>query len=319
MAETIDTTARIDAHDSGRRLDQVLCDLFPDYSRSRLQTWTREGAIRVDGETVKPSMRVRGGEEIELKVVLRDESTIVPQDLPLDIVHADDDLLVVNKPAGLVVHPAPGNPDRTLQNALLHFDPNLGSLPRAGIVHRLDKLTSGVMVVARSLRAHASLVEQLQSRSMGREYVALVYEALIAGGTVDAPIGRHPSDRLRMAVVSGGKPATTHYRVQERFTDFTWLKLKLESGRTHQSRVHMAHLRHPVVGDPVYGGRLRLPAGAGAGLLGALQALDRQALHARRLRLRHPASDEEQVFEVPLAADLEALLVALRNDATQSV
>jgi 23S rRNA pseudouridine1911/1915/1917 synthase len=238
-----------------------------------------------------------------------------PQDIPLDIRYQDDQLLVINKPAGLVVHPAAGNPDGTLQNALLHYDPALASLPRAGIVHRLDKDTSGLMVVARSLAAHKSLVEQLQARSVHREYLALVQGQVTAGGSVDAPVGRHPRDRLRMAVVPSGKPALTHYRVLERFPAHTLLLVRLETGRTHQIRVHMASIHHPLVGDPLYGGRARVPRGASDGLRDALSDFRRQALHARRLELRHPATGEAVAWEAEMPADFAGLLDALREAA----
>jgi 23S rRNA pseudouridine1911/1915/1917 synthase len=243
------------------------------------------------------------------------ETVAAPEAIALDIRYRDDHILVVNKPAGLVVHPAAGNPDGTLVNALLHAAPELARLPRAGLVHRLDKDTSGLLVVACSLRAHSSLVAQLQERTMGREYTALVNGSVIAGGRIDAPIGRHPVDRKRMAVVNGGKPAVTHYRVMTRFRAHTYLSVRLETGRTHQIRVHMAHRRLPLLGDPVYGGRPRVPAGALPGCVTAIQAFDRQALHAVKLVLTHPVSGERLAWRAELPEDLAALLVALREDA----
>jgi 23S rRNA pseudouridine1911/1915/1917 synthase len=280
MTQLIQLAARVPEADAGRRLDQVLAELFPAYSRSRLQQWVKAGEVLLDGEVVAPRYKVSGGESVEIGAELRVESEVRPQNLPLDIRFEDDQLLVINKPAGLVVHPAAGNPDGTLQNALLHYDAGLASLPRSGIVHRLDKDTSGLLVVARSLGAHKSLVEQLQARSVHREYLALVQGEVTAGGHVDAPIGRHPRDRLRMAVVFSGKPSVTHYRVAERFAAYTLLSVRLETGRTHQIRVHMAHLHHPLAGDPVYGGRPRLPRAASDRLRTALGVFRRQARFA---------------------------------------
>ncbi len=313
MFEQIHLTGQIPQAAAGRRLDQVLAELFPCYSRSRLQQWIKAGKVLLNRQPVIARYRVAGGEQVEIRAQLQRETEAQPQDIPLDIRFQDQHLLVLNKPAGLVVHPAAGNPDGTLQNALLFYDPELASLPRAGIVHRLDKDTSGLMVVARSLSAHKSLVEQLQARSVKREYLALVHSVLAAGGTVDAPIGRHPRDRLRMAVVDSGKPAITHYRVLERFAAHTLVQARLETGRTHQIRVHMAHIRCPLVGDPLYGGRLRLPRGASAGLREAISAFRRQALHAERLQLIHPASGEPVGWEVEIPRDFKQLLEALRS------
>jgi 23S rRNA pseudouridine1911/1915/1917 synthase len=295
------------------RLDQAAAELFGDYSRARLQKWIRAGELRVDGEPRKPTHHVLGGEILQLDAEPELSQDVLPQPIPLDIVHADDDIIVLDKPAGLVVHPAAGNPDGTLQNALLSFDASLAALPRAGIVHRLDKDTSGVMVVARSLRAHANLVEQLQTRAMSRVYRAIVGGEIIAGGTVDAPIGRHPVDRKRMAVVTAGRPAVSHYRVAERFQGLTHIEVTLESGRTHQIRVHMAHIGHALVGDPVYGRASRRRRGMSDALAEVLRAFPRQALHAKRIELVHPASRQVVRFSVPLAADLVALLEQLRE------
>jgi len=313
MSEQIHLTGQIPETSAGRRLDQVLAELFPSFSRSRLQQWIKAGKVLLNQQPVIARYRVAGGEQVEIRAQLQRQTEVRPQDIPLDIRFQDKHLLVLNKPAGLVVHPAAGNPDGTLQNALLFYDPELASLPRAGIVHRLDKDTSGLMVVARSLSAHKSLVEQLQARSVKREYLALVQSVLAAGGTVDAPIGRHPRDRLRMAVVDSGKPAITHYRVLERFAAHTLVQARLETGRTHQIRVHMAHIRCPLVGDPLYGGRLRLPRGASADLREAISAFRRQALHAVRLQLIHPASGETVGWEVEIPKDFKELLEALRS------
>lgn len=300
---------------AGSRLDQALAVLFSQYSRSRLQRWIKNGAVRVDGRVLRPRESVQGGEHVVVDVELEADRALEPEPIPLDLIYEDSHLLVVNKPAGLVVHPAAGNWAGTLQNALVHHDPELASLPRAGIVHRLDKDTSGLMVVARSLEAHKVLVEALQARAVEREYLALVIGRLVAGGTVESHLGRHPVDRKRMAVVTIGKPAVTHYRVEERYRAHTLLRVKLETGRTHQIRVHMAHIGHPIVGDPVYGGRLRIPAGVGAELAAGLRGFRRQALHAVRLRLCHPISGEWLEWSADVPGDMARLLELLRADA----
>ncbi|NNG12173.1 MAG: 23S rRNA pseudouridine(1911/1915/1917) synthase RluD [Halobacteria archaeon] len=299
---------------SGYRLDQALAELIPEYSRSRLQQWIRAGQVTMDNRIPSVRERVHGGEAVEIRAEISAASACRPEAIPLDVVYEDEDLLVINKPPGLVVHPAAGNPDGTLLNALLHHDPALASLPRAGIVHRLDKDTSGLMVVARNLTAHKQLVEALQAHTVRREYLTVVNTVLTAGGQVDAPIGRHPVDRKRMAVVSGGKEAVTHYRVLERYRAHTLVRVRLETGRTHQIRVHMAHLHCPVVGDPVYGGRLRLPRGAGERLLAVLKQFKRQALHAERLSLSHPRDGHAMTWEAPLPEDMQRLVAALRED-----
>jgi len=306
-------SAGVEPAQAGMRLDQAAAELFADFSRARLQKWIRGGALRVDGEVLKPTHRVHGGEWLELDAEPEYCDEVKPEPIALDIIHADDDIIVLDKPAGLVVHPAAGNPDGTLQNALLNFDPRLAALPRAGIVHRLDKDTSGVMVVARSLRAHSSLVGQLQTRAMSRVYRAVVMGDMIAGGTVDAPIGRHPVDRKRMAVAPSGRPAVSHYRVIERFQGLTHIEVALESGRTHQIRVHMAHIGHALVGDPVYGRASRRRRGMSDQLAGVLRDFPRQALHALRLELVHPGSGEQLEFKAPLPADLRGLLESLRE------
>jgi len=315
--DRIRLAAEIAPEQAGQRLDQALAALFPDYSRSRLQQWVRAGAVRLDDQVVtRSNLKVAGGEAVTVDAVLERAPEVAAEDLPLSIVHEDEALLVIDKPAGLVVHPAAGNWAGTLQNALLHHAPELAAIPRAGIVHRLDKDTSGLLVIARTLAAHQSLVAQLAERSMSRRYLALVQGAMTAGGTIDAPLGRHPVDRKRQAVLrSGGKPAVTHYRIAERFPAHTLLDVKLETGRTHQIRVHMAHIRHPIVGDPVYGGRPRPPRGAGEALRTALQGFRRQALHAAELGLVHPLSGETCRWQAPLPEDFEALLAALRADA----
>ena len=275
MAQEIHLSFSIPEHLNGRRLDQALAELVPDFSRSRLQQWIRDGQVRLDERLPRARDRVYGGEVVRIDAIFSVDTGCRPEDIPLDIVYEDSDLLVINKPAGLVVHPAAGNPDGTLQNALLHHDPELAQLPRAGIVHRLDKETSGLMVVARSPVAHKKLVEALQARAVKREYLAVVHSVMTAGGEINAPLGRHPVDRKRMAVVAGGREAVTRYRVEERYRAHTLVRVRLETGRTHQIRVHMAHIRCPVVGDPVYGGRLRLPRGAGEHLQSVLQGFRR--------------------------------------------
>jgi 23S rRNA pseudouridine1911/1915/1917 synthase len=262
---------------------------------------------------------VNGGETVTLAARQQVETDAVAENIPLEVLYADADVLVVNKPAGLVVHPGAGNPRGTMVNALLHYDPELAQLPRAGIVHRLDKDTSGLMVVARSLRAHAGLIEQLSSRAVHRQYVAVVQGTMVAGNTVDAPIDRHPHDRIRMAVVKagGGREAITHYRVREKFRSHTVVECRLETGRTHQIRVHMAYVKHPLIGDPLYGGSFKLPKAATEALVEALRGFRRQALHAEKLSFTHPVSGETLSFESPLPADMVALIDTLRDDTRQ--
>ena len=301
---------------AGRRFDQALAEMFPEFSRSRLAEWIKAGDALLDGQAVRPRDPVRGGETVTVSLRTSVETRSEAEDIPLEIRYQDADVLVIDKPAGLVVHPGAGNPRGTLVNALLHFDPKLAELPRAGIVHRLDKDTSGLMVVARSLRAHAGLIEQLSGREVHRQYVAVVVGPMIAGSTVNAPIGRHPTDRVRQAVVKEGqgKDAVTHYRVRERFRAHTLVECRLETGRTHQIRVHMAHARHPLIGDPLYGGSFRLPKAATPELVEALRTFRRQALHAEKLSFRHPASGEEITTESPMPADMQALVATLRAD-----
>ncbi|MEJ8569623.1 23S rRNA pseudouridine(1911/1915/1917) synthase RluD [Elongatibacter sediminis] len=302
-----------DSAQAGCRFDQAAAVLFADYSRARLQKWIRSGALTVDGRREKPTFRLHGGEVLRIDAEPEPDTRAEAEPIPLDIVHADDDLIVVNKPAGLVVHPAAGHPAGTLQNALLHFDPELAAVPRAGIVHRLDKDTSGIMVVARSLRAHTRLVAQLQSRSMSRIYEAVVRGEMRRRGTVDQPIGRHPRDRKRMAVVPGGRPAITHYRVLTALGAFTHLQVSLETGRTHQIRVHMSHLGHPLVGDRQYGRKPGPVRGLDPRVVAAVREFPRQALHARTLVLRHPADDAECRFTTDLPEDFSGLLARLRG------
>jgi 23S rRNA pseudouridine1911/1915/1917 synthase len=307
-------TATVSDRSAGRRFDAVLAELFPEFSRSRLAEWIKSGDALLDGKTVRPRDHVRGGETVQLQAVLDIQTHSLPEDIALDILYEDADVFVLNKPAGLVVHPGAGNPNGTLVNALLYRDPSLATLPRAGIVHRLDKDTSGVMVVARSLQAHTALVAQLSSREVHRQYLAVVGGALVSGGTANAPIDRHPRDRLRMAVREDGRDAVTHYRLRERFRAHTLLECRLETGRTHQIRVHMAHLKHPIIGDPLYGGPLKLPKSASENLIAALRSFKRQALHAETLEFVHPISGQPVRCSAPMPDDMQALVRALRED-----
>ncbi|MEA3251234.1 MAG: 23S rRNA pseudouridine(1911/1915/1917) synthase RluD [Pseudomonadota bacterium] len=317
MPDILQRDERIPGSMVGIRLDQAAAEVFAEFSRERLKGWIKSGALTLDGAVAKPKDKVYGGERLVLEAVLEDAVRWQPQAIELAIVHEDDDVLVLDKPAGLVVHPAAGNPDGTLLNALLHHCPALAAIPRAGIVHRLDKDTTGLMVVAKTLAAQTSLVGQLQARSVSREYAAVVTGVMTAGGTVDAPIGRHPKDRKRQAVTESGKPAVTHYRVVERFRGHTHVRCRLETGRTHQIRVHMAHRRYPLIGDALYGGRLKLPAGASEALKEQLRRFPRQALHARTLAFVHPASGESVSFSAELPDDLWALLDSLRADGEE--
>ncbi|MCK9469645.1 MAG: 23S rRNA pseudouridine(1911/1915/1917) synthase RluD [Porticoccaceae bacterium] len=300
---------------AGQRLDQVAAALFPDFSRTRLQQWIKDGAITRDGQPCKVRDRLMGGERLSLVAELEEQGEWVAEAIDFRVIHEDVDILVLDKPAGLVVHPGAGNPRGTLLNALLHRYPDQALLPRAGIVHRLDKDTSGLMVVARTPRAQNALVAQLQARSVSRDYEALVQGVLVGGGTVDAAIGRHPAQRTRMAVVrGGGKEAISHYRVLRRFAAHTHVRVSLETGRTHQIRVHMAHLGYPLVGDPVYGGRPKLPREASSTLIAALRGFPRQALHAAALSLTHPGSGERLHWESPLPVDMAELLAVLEAE-----
>lgn len=316
MSETtIQRSAIVPPESAGSRLDQVLAQLFPEFSRSRMQQWIRDGAVLVDGQTMRPRDKLVGGEQVEVQAVLEEIIAVRPQAIELNIVFEDAHIMVIDKPAGLVVHPGAGNLEGTVQNALLHHEPALAGVPRSGIVHRLDKDTSGLMVVAKTLQAHNSLVTQLQERTVRREYLALVAGKFTAGGSVEAPIGRHPRDRVRMAVVMNGRDAISHYRVAQHFQAHTLLLVTLETGRTHQIRVHMAHLGRPLVGDPLYGGRLMLPKGASDAVRDALREFRRQALHATRLGLVHPDSGEPMLWETPPPGDMQSLLDLLEREA----
>ena len=314
MSDRIRLSAQVSPESGGQRLDQVAAQLFPDYSRSRLQGWIKDGSLLVDGEVKRTRDIVLGGERLELDAEREIQGEWQAEAIDLDIIYEDDALLVINKPAGLVVHPAAGHQDGTLLNALLHHAPELAKVPRAGIVHRLDKDTTGLMVVAKTIEAQTDLVAQLQARTVSREYECVVIGVMTAGGKVDQPIARHGTQRQKMAVVAGGKTAISHYRVINRFRAHTHVKVKLETGRTHQIRVHMSYIHFPLVGDPVYGGRLRIPPGASPELIKELREFPRQALHARRLELEHPDDGRHMSWQVPLPEDMQHLLALLRED-----
>lgn len=297
----------------GWRFDQTVASLMPDFSRSRIQAWIKEGLVTLNGKAVRTRDTVHADDVINVDVTLEEQTQAQPEAMPLTIVHEDDDVIVINKPAGLVVHPGSGNATGTLVNALLHHDPQLAELPRAGLVHRLDKDTTGLLVIARNPGAHNYLVDILQERRISREYEAIAHGVIISGGVVDEPIGRHSTDRTRMSVQPSGKHAVTHYRVAGKYRFHTHLRVKLETGRTHQIRVHMAYLRHALVGDQTYAGRLALPAGMTDELRTTIRNFKRQALHARRLAFVHPAGHEVN-FEVPPPADMQKLTAALRAD-----
>ena len=316
---TIQLEASTEATHFGLRLDQVLADLFPEYSRSKLKTWIQEGNVAVNGEVITvPRHKMQMDELVTVQAEMDVQVTSVAQDIALNIVYEDEHILVINKPADLVVHPGAGNPSGTVLNALLNHYPEIDKVPRAGIVHRLDKDTTGLMVVAKTIPAQTHLVDQLQRREMSREYEAIALGTMVAGGIVDEPIGRHATKRTHMAVREMGKPAVTHYRVIEKFRAYTHLRLKLETGRTHQIRVHMAHIKHPLLGDQVYGGRPRLPKGASEEFIAALRGFQRQALHAAQLSLFHPETEEWMTWKAPLPQDMQDLLKAVKKDTTDN-
>lgn len=286
--ESIILHGEISPESHGLRLDQAVASLFPEYSRMRIQTWIKQGELTINGLTAKPKNKVKAGDKIDIKATPSKEVSWEAEAITLDIIHEDEHLLIINKPVGLVIHPAAGNYSGTLVNALLHWAPELAQVPRAGIVHRLDKDTSGIMMVAKTLKAHTFLVNQLQKRLVSREYEAIVQGVMTSGGTIDAPIGRHPLKRTKMAVIESGKPAITHYRILKKFAFNTYIKVNLETGRTHQIRVHLAHKHFPIVGDKTYGGRLVLVKGMSEILKETIRHFPRQALHAKQLTLLHP-------------------------------
>ena len=302
---------------AGQRLDSALARLMPEHSRTRIKGWIEAGAVTVDRVACKPRDLIEAGSRVRVQTTIdaAAQPQVLPEAIALRLVHEDRDVLVIDKPAGLVVHPGAGNPRHTLQNALLGLDPKLAALPRAGLIHRLDKDTSGLLVVARTPEAQTSLSRQLEARTMAREYVAACVGVMTGGGTVDEPIGRHRGDRLRMAIRVSGRPAVTHYRVLERFRAHTYLSVKLETGRTHQIRLHLSHIKYPIVGDPVYGGRFGLPRGASQHLIDTLRGFKRQALHAAALGFDHPRSGQRLTLQSPVPADFAHLLMVLREDA----
>ncbi|MCH8278921.1 MAG: 23S rRNA pseudouridine(1911/1915/1917) synthase RluD [Proteobacteria bacterium] len=305
----------IPAELAGLRLDKALARMFPEYSRSRLKEWLLAGAITVDGNSWRPRDAVEGGESVALEPPAEVSVRAEPESMALQVAHEDSDLLVINKPAGLVVHPGAGNPAGTLMNGLLHHAPELEEIPRAGIIHRLDKDTSGLLLVAKTLQAHTALVRLLADREISRQYIAVCNGVLTGGGVIREPISRHPTDRKRMSVQQNGKAAVTHFTVRERFAAHTYIDVKLETGRTHQIRVHFAYRRHALVGDPVYGGRLALPKGASEELIQTLRRFKRQALHATRLAFDHPATGKTLALEAAAPEDFQTLIEVLRADA----
>ena len=314
IKQIIEMNAEVPYEMGGQRLDQVAALLFAEHSRSRLSAWIKEGLLTVDGAVLRPRDIVHGGSQLVLKAEQEAQGEWIAQDIELNIVYEDDQILVIDKPAGLVVHPAAGHADGTLLNALLHHVPDIINVPRAGIVHRLDKDTTGLMVVAKTIEAQTRLVDQLQKRSVSRIYECIVIGVITSGGKINAPIGRSSSQRQRMAVSDGGKPAVSHYRVLERYRSHTHVRVKLETGRTHQIRVHMSHIGYPLVGDPVYGGRFRIPPAANPSMVQTLKEFPRQALHARFLELDHPVTGERMKWQSPLPDDFVWLLTLLRQD-----
>ncbi|MEH8021399.1 MULTISPECIES: 23S rRNA pseudouridine(1911/1915/1917) synthase RluD [Rheinheimera] len=318
MTKQLKLSEIVPDHLFGKRLDQVLAEMFPDYSRSRIKEWILADAVQVDGVLHnKPREKVLGGEQIDILAEIPDEVRFEAEPIELNIVFEDEHIMVINKPAGLVVHPGAGNADGTLLNALLHHCPSIAEVPRAGIVHRLDKDTTGLMVIAKTIPAQTHLVEAMQAREITREYEAVCHGSMTGGGTIDEPIGRHATKRTHMAVTQSGKPATTHFRVMEKYRAHTRLRLRLETGRTHQIRVHMTFANHPLVGDPVYAGRPRPPRKADEHLLTVLRGFKRQALHAVMLRLAHPITLEILEWHAPLPDDMVQLNAALRADTVE--
>jgi len=297
----------------GERLDVALAEMLPDFSRSKITTSIKSGDILISGKTFKPKEKSNGLEVVSFNFNQKENNDWLPEKIPLKIVFEDEDIIVLDKQFGLVTHPGPGNWTGTLANALLHYDSNLSKLDRAGIVHRLDKNTSGLMVVAKNSKSQKYLVEQLQSHSISREYSAIVYGYMISGGSIEEPIGRDPKDRVKQAIVSNGKDATTHFRVIDRFKSHTHVKAILETGRTHQIRVHLSHIGHPLIGDPMYGGRVRFPKKASIDLKDSLINFKRQALHSKKLTLTHPISGENMSWTSKLPDDMMKLLEVLQE------
>ena len=298
---------------SGKRLDQVLTEICPEHSRSRIQSWINAGDISVNSKLTKQRYKVVAGDTVKISATIIEQDQFEAEQIPLDIIYQDDALIIINKPAGLVVHPGAGNPEHTLLNALLNFDENLNTIPRAGIIHRLDKDTTGIMVITRTLAAHTKLVSQLQSRNIKREYQAIVTGQITAGSTIENKIGRHPVHRTKMAVINNGKTATTHYRLIKKYQHYSHLRVQLETGRTHQIRVHMSHIKHPIVGDPVYGKNKTIKKGINTKLRDVISRFKRQALHAYKLTLPHPVTGEMNEFVADIPEDLKELIATLDN------
>ena len=314
---TIHLQATIPESLSGHRLDQALAQLFPQYSRAQHQTWIRNEQVTIDGNVLRPRDKVQAKQVVQIIAKLARETQAKAQKIPLTIVYEDESLIVVDKPAGLIAHPGAGHRDNTLMNALLHFDPALDTLPRAGIIHRLDKDTSGLLVIARNLESYNALVKAMQARDIKREYQAIAQGILIAGGSIDEPIGRHPRQRTQMAVVNAGKPAITHYRVIEKFRGHSHIRVQLETGRTHQIRVHFSHIGYPIIGDKTYLKRFKLPRNMNEATKEAVKNFPRQALHATKLELLHPKNGKLLTLNSPLPNDIETLLTLLKNDNEQ--
>ncbi|MCK5817657.1 MAG: 23S rRNA pseudouridine(1911/1915/1917) synthase RluD [Psychromonas sp.] len=316
MSQALTLTGNVTEQQLGMRLDQALASLFQDYSRTRIKDWILGDLVKIDGEIVsRPREKVYTGQVLEINTILKDEVVFEAQNIKLDIIYEDDDILVINKSAGLVVHPGAGNPDGTLLNALLYHYPDIIKVPRAGIIHRLDKDTTGLMVVAKTVPAQTHLVATLQSHEITREYDAIAIGSFTAGGRIEAAIGRDKVNRIKMAVTTvGGKHAVTHYRLAEKYRAHTRLRLRLETGRTHQIRLHMSHLGHALIGDPVYGGRPRPPKGASETVKKTLRDFKRQALHACMLSLKHPITSEVMKWHAPTPDDMADLALVLRED-----
>lgn len=315
MIEHIQKQFTVEREHHSQRIDTVIAQLLPEYSRSQISTWIKTGAVTLNQKTCKPKDKAQEGDLIAIFVDFTpqevDFNQCEAEDIPLDVVFEDEEVIVINKPAGLVVHPGAGNRDHTLVNALLHHEPSLRHLPRAGIIHRLDKDTTGLLIIAKTLTAHTSLIRQMQAREIQRHYVALAQGHVIGGATIDTGFGRHPRNRLKMAVIGQGRQAITHYLVKKQYGDYTLLDVNLMTGRTHQIRVHLAHINHPVVGDPLYSGRMRLPINASDELRTLLQQFKRQALHACSIGFLHPKTAEELHFKAPLPDDFKRLLQEL--------
>jgi len=312
MIEHIQKQFTVPKECHNQRLDTVIAQLLPEYSRSQISTWIKTGAIAVNHKQCKPKDKALSGDQIDIDVNITAETNsfadCMAEEIPLEVIFEDHEVLVLNKPAGLVVHPGAGNQEHTLVNALLHHAPSLQHVPRAGIIHRLDKDTTGLLIIAKTLSAHTSLIRQMQAREIKRQYIALVQGHLISGDTIDTFFGRHPRNRLKMAVIGQGRQAITQYTVREQYGDYTLLDVNLMTGRTHQIRVHLAHINHPIVGDPLYGARMRLPSQSSEQLRTTLQAFKRQALHAHSITFLHPETEEELTFNAPLPDDFKLLL-----------